>query len=291
MDVMAPTSSVITSQIAATSSASTVVAVIVAVIAAVAAVASAVVTELLRRKTAREQAEYQDEANKKIEQYRQANQTALEEFKDELGRRRERDTKAEESQALFLSYLDPLLQSAYDLQSRLYNFLRPGGFRGGRDPEYFTLHTLYLFADLLGWMEIIRRDLQFLDPRSVETTRELNSKLEHVRDRMASTSTLRDDLYIYRGQQRAIGELMIIEDENPSARGPRHRCMGYATFVTQQDEPELGRWLGRLRDALSHLPDQNPERLIQLQTGLIDLIDFLDPERDRIHLHRERIRT
>jgi hypothetical protein len=88
-----------------------------------------------------------------------------------LIRRREAEAKEGEADRVLASYRDPLLRSAYDLQSRIYNIYRTGGFRGGRDPEYFRLNTLFLIAELLGWLEIIRREVQFLDLSAVQATK------------------------------------------------------------------------------------------------------------------------
>src|ERR1700761_1186413 len=90
----------------------------------------------------------------------------LRQIGDRARTRREQEVaeknRAEEAGRIVARYRDPLLRSAYDLQSRIYNIYRPGGgFRGGRDPEYFRLNTLFLFAEFLAWLEIIRRDIQF----------------------------------------------------------------------------------------------------------------------------------
>jgi hypothetical protein len=125
------------------------VAIVVAGISAVVSLTAAISVELLRRRGDREIQSRQNKQDKELENLRAANASALEEVKDQLARSREAETKADEAARVIAKYRDPLLRSAYDLQSRIYNVYRPGGFRGGRDPEYFRLNTLFLVAEFL----------------------------------------------------------------------------------------------------------------------------------------------
>jgi len=197
--------------------------------------------------------------------------------------------RAAEASRVIARYRDPLLRSAYDLQSRIYNAYRPGGFRGGRDPEYFRLNTLFLFAEFLAWLEIIRRDIQFLDLGAVEETKMLSRALQQVQDQIAATRGSHDELYLYRGQQRAIGELMMVPVEGQTVGGPRYECMGYAAFVAAQNASAFAHWFTRLGEAISKVPQRQPERLVRVQRALIDLIDFLDPQHERFEFNRQRL--
>lgn len=121
----------------------------------------------------------------------------------------------------------PLLRSAYDLQSRIYNVCLRDGFTGSRDPEYFRLNTLSLFGEFLAWLEIIRREIQFLDVGAV---------------------------------QRAIGELMLVRTDGQAAAGPRYECMGYAAFVAAHEDLAFAKWFTRIGDAAERF-ERNRERL------------------------------
>lgn len=253
-------------------------AVVVAVVSATLSLITGISVELLRRRSVRQ-----------LEVLRSDYQRDLERFKDDLTRTREADSKAEESQRLVAFYRDPLLRSAYDLQSRIYNIAR--GYIGWRDPEYFRLNTLFLISQFFGWLEIIRKEMQFLDLGSTATTVELNRKLHRVQDLFATTSTWRDDYYVYRGYQRAIGELMITQIDSSVCPGPRCECIGYAAFVARQSDPQFSRWFDRLGRAIEKFPGQVPERLIYVQHALVDLLDFLDPDRERFVDFRDRIST
>lgn len=112
--------------------------------------------------------------DKELEKFRNKSALALEEARDQMTRGREAATKAEEAARVIAKYRDPLLQSAYDLQSRIYNVYRSGGFRGYRDPEYFRSNTMFLFGEFLAWLEIIRREIQFLDLGAVQATKDLS---------------------------------------------------------------------------------------------------------------------
>ena len=66
-------------------------------------------------------------------------------------------------------YREPLLRAASDLQSRIYDivgqkFLACHLQQGGpADQEYACRNTMFVFAEYLGWVEILRRGVQFLD--------------------------------------------------------------------------------------------------------------------------------
>lgn len=135
--------------------------ILVAIISAVVSVSVATGVELSRRRSSRQIQELQRTSSKEIEELRvqsskeierlRAQQLLdLEGFKDELAKSRESATKAEEARRLVARYRDPLLRSAFDLQSRLYNVLQVRGFRGRRDPEYFRLNTLFVIAEFFG---------------------------------------------------------------------------------------------------------------------------------------------
>ena len=234
---------------------------------------------------------HQTRGAQKLEEFQSKHAHELAALDDLLIRQRDKETRTTEAEAFVARYRNPLLQSASDLQSRLYNVLRPGGFKGGRDPEYFVLNTVYLFAQYLGWVEIIRRELQFVDLGAVYKTKQLGNLIERIRNQLANTERFRDEYYIYRGQQRAIGELMMVSVDGASAIGPRHECMGYGEFVAKHTEVEFQRWLGSLERSLARLRlvDQRPERLFRVQSDLLDLVDFLDPVGERIPGERRRL--
>jgi hypothetical protein len=173
-------------------------------------------------------------------------------------------------------FREPLAQASFDLQGRFFNILRQGLIRvyhdNGTSPEreYVLNSTAYFVAQYFGWIEIIRREIQFLDLGDIETTRELNHRLDSIRNLW-----LRDDyspvLRLFRIQQRAIGERMSRE----GSRGAE--CIGYGQFLDESTKP------GPLRDLVEDVktliadPNVATPRLHALQHALVDLVDALDP--------------
>jgi hypothetical protein len=66
------------------------------------------------------------------------------------------------------TYQDSLLRAAQDLQTKLFNILRLHLFRNFyfdgsfSEKEYAVENTLYVVAEYLCWVEIIRLERQFL---------------------------------------------------------------------------------------------------------------------------------
>lgn len=99
------------------------------------------------------------------------------------------------------------------------------GYEGHRDADYLRRSTVFVIAEFFGWLEIIRREMQFLNLGAVDSTRDLEFKFTKIRHEFA-TDAGADDFYIYRVEQRAIGELMISRLEAPGVGEPSHECMG-----------------------------------------------------------------
>jgi len=195
--------------------------------------------------------------------------------------------KREEADKILSKYREPLLHATFELQSRIFNiihqdFLTAFYVKGNeRERSYAVENTLYIIAQYLCWSEIIRREIQFLDLGEVDATR----RLAELQGRICSlflTSRLGRPFRIFRGEQRAIGECMIMSNED------RLRCRGYAEFV-EDKRKEFRYWFESLKediDFLSNKRNQHSERLAKLQHTLVDLSEFLDP--DCIRFSKER---
>jgi hypothetical protein len=191
-------------------------------------------------------------------------------------------------------YRDSLLWSAFDLQSRLWNILygwevnRSGSGRGfiraflleGSEPEavYARRSTAYLFAEYLGWAEIFRRDIKFLDLGRGDRNWQVMMILSQIsRIIGSSNNTGGRSFRVFRVDQRAIGELMIAPESKPGERW----CIGYAEFCRRStQDSEFGGWIEELLgdlDLAAREPEMASERLAELQNQLISLIDLLDP--------------
>jgi hypothetical protein len=215
-----------------------------------------------------------------------------------LGYRLQTQLRSREHLDYMSRYRDALLWAAFDLQSRLYNVLwgyevdRRPGYRGfltaflveGTEAQasYAKRSTAFVFAEYLGWVEILRRDLQFLDLGNSETNQRIMHLLTKINITISTSNTSGPECFrIFRADQRALGELMIEPDSKPGER----RCIGYARFCSMLTSGEaLSETTQELLDHVelaAREPDMARHRLIKLQHQLIDLIDLLDAEARR----------
>jgi hypothetical protein len=154
------------------------------------------------------------------------------------------------AEELFRRYREPLLRTAQSLQSRLYNGISRGFLRqylhcGDAEEEHYVRHnTVYVLAEYLGWLEVLRRDQRFFDVGAVKRTTELFAAIEETLHALA-TDSLKGPFRLFRGQQRAIGEIMLTQVE--SSGGTVTDVLGYATFCARMDaDPGFARWFERL---------------------------------------------
>jgi hypothetical protein len=180
-----------------------------------------------------------------------------------------------------------LLRSAFDLQSRLWNIVCAGFLevyyaRGeASERSYAVENTLYVIGEFFAWIEIIRREVQFLDLGAEETSKQLIDQIDEIRGTF-SRDELSPVFKVFRGDQRAIGEIMSIPLAGVSdPEGPRSEAIGYASFVERRKDPDFSFWFGDLvndiEDRLIGDPRLHGERLVATQHALIDLLDLLDP--------------
>lgn len=158
--------------------------------------------------------------------------------------------KAEKAEIIISKYRDPLLNAAFDLQSRLFNILEKNLLflyvvaGTEREKLYVVENTLYLFAQYFGWTEIIRREIQFLDLGDDRKTRELSGIQGSIRSLFVSDE-FGPEFMVFYGEQRAIGEQMIVGDREDLT------CLGYAAF-TQIDD-RFQKWFSPLKNDLDQL--------------------------------------
>ncbi|WP_274562415.1 hypothetical protein [Streptomyces spiramyceticus] len=203
-------------------------------------------------------------------------------LRDDLDRQAAERNRMLERQDAMSRFRDPLLWAAFDFQSRLYNIVGQGFLRvyfvHPHDQLYAVRSTLHVLAEYLGWVEILRRRIYFLDLGNKDANRRIVALLARI------GSVLNDDAYpdqhfqLFRSDQRAIGELVIKEGEDADS------CIGYAEFCARlESDPGFATWFTRLSDSIAALASREGRhpRLIELQVALMDLIDFLDPEQER----------
>jgi hypothetical protein len=209
-------------------------------------------------------------------------QSRVTKLADRLAKQREAESRESQTAALISKYRDPLLRSAIDLQSRLWNIhhnkiLQRSNPRALSEQDYLIHNTLYVIAEYLGWVEILRREVQFLDFGDFEMTRRLTEVFVNITQAF-NTHRLDPTLQIFNGEQRAIGEIMMIKRSIDRSIG--YECIGYATFMKRMSNPEFSRWFVKLKDSLETMvnePEAGRERIVLIHSKVIDLIDFLDP--------------
>ncbi|MEU8076814.1 hypothetical protein AB0B31_15335 [Catellatospora citrea] len=214
-------------------------------------------------------------------------------FEHRLAAERHEASKAEQAQEVISRYREPLLLAAFNLQSRLHNAV--GGtylaeYLNHEDEDerrYARDYTVYVLADYLCWVEIIRRDLRFLDLGDEDSNRTFNRHLTLVGTAFSSLKLPGTHFRLFKGQQRAIGELLI------ETAGGRADSMTYPAFCARLDQSlEFRRWFRRLLDDVAEIVAHDRagnERLLRAQHALIDLIDFLDPARTRLPDDRAKL--
>ncbi|MFP3989222.1 hypothetical protein U9R90_17330 [Streptomyces sp. E11-3] len=221
-----------------------------------------------------------------------------------LGYWQQRRLRAMEQRNLMDAYGASLAWAAFDLQSRLFNILdghvidqlprlpeHGKGFltafltEGTADERaYARRSTVFVLAEYLGWVEILRRDVQFLDIGRSRTNREVMVKISEIGSALNRTSKDGNELRLFRAQQRAIGELMV----HPEGEPGRRRCLGYTEFSAKLDTDDgFSRWFEPLLADIDRLASDADSagpalaRLEVVQRRLIDLIDLLDPKAER----------
>jgi len=214
-------------------------------------------------------------------------------------RRATRLERLEQADQIAVRFREPLLQAAFNLQSRLYNIVRGGllsrlqvDLTAESDSEYVIENTLHLIGQYFCWIEILRRESQFVDPRNVRRNSDIAALLESVRDTFADSEDLTGPLRVFRGEQRAIAEKMLVPAEPGLSGAPRWDAMGYARFIESRSDPAFDRWFAGMRRELTGLSAgriSNVDRLVEAQRALIDVVDLLDPDHHRITSCRARL--
>jgi hypothetical protein len=185
----------------------------------------------------------------------------------------------------YRKYRDPLLLAAGELRSRVDDICTsyPPAFLQSSvletspkqletnlatDPYYeryrFT-STVFRLCAFLGWLELYRQELTFFDTGQRSVSERLELSLAAIRGDLADGQLNEapdwrewTDRVIFREEQRAIGESMIIGD---SAR----TVMGYAAFRSHFDSADSDEGLWWLRIARGFFLEPRPARDFRLE--------------------------
>ena len=205
-------------------------------------------------------------------------------------------------------YREPIALSAIEVCNRLTdicdhyppNFLDSGllssasdrpALNSANDPyfrRYRLISTVYRLCSFLGWVELYRQDTTYLEPASDSKGRPVDRAIFAVRSDLADGQLNKasdwatwSDMLLFREEQRAIGESMII------AVGGARTVMGYAEFCNFfLGDPDLrqAKWMHIAARFLLDLNSDKDFRQIRMQhliVHLVDLVEILSPARLR----------
>lgn len=210
-----------------------------------------------------------------------------------------------EAEKLLQKYRDPLLFAAEDLQSRLWGLLEThvltfhDGAQNYQDALY--IYTAFVVGQFFAWTHILRRETQLL-PFSLEEDARLKSFvaiLHGIQGVMLTDEHLSEEgraFTLWRGHQMAIGEFMATREEGSNSSSQR-LCMGFYEFtrtwkleekISNPEERTMRTWFQPVVEGIEELVEKGREapegnRLRRLQHLLIDLIEVLDPSKQRLN--------
>ncbi|HGY8004325.1 TPA: lysogenic protein [Escherichia coli] len=175
-------------------------------------------------------------------------------------------------------YIEPLIRSASDLQSRIYNILELGFieefYHNGnkRQQDYVINNTVFLFSQFFAWTEAARIDIQYLSLEKNKKMREF-IRLQNNINSLIQTDVFGQYFMFFIGEQRAIAEKMLISTDTG------FDCIGYGSFTKENCFINEPFFLDLNNEVINMTRDIGiyKERLIRIQHALIDLINFLDP--------------
>ncbi|MGH3832124.1 MAG: hypothetical protein ACRDRS_17040 [Pseudonocardiaceae bacterium] len=210
-----------------------------------------------------------------------------------FSRRAARAERLYAAEEIATRFREPLLQAAFNLETRIYNIVELdlfGRFLGAdsteSEREYAVANTMYVFAQYFCWLEILRRESQFVDPGNNQNNHAAIAGFEAVRETFADSIGIQEKCFrIFRGEQRALGEVMLVPVAEPTPGAPRWECLGYAPFVHSLEDREMARWFQTLREDIGEASAdvaKHDERLRLIQHRLMDIIDIVDPDARRV---------
>jgi hypothetical protein len=148
------------------------------------------------------------------------------------------------------------------------------------------LSTLFRFAQYLGWTEIIYGYSDRLRFESDEATKSVTKTLGDIGWILAADEFDRTDegdfttsqFMLWRDEQRAIGELMRHDGDEP-------RCIGFNSFVESYDQ-RFSKWFSTFASQLEMESAPKSNRLAELHRVMARLVQELDVDRLLVQFDR-----
>jgi hypothetical protein len=146
--------------------------------------------------------------------------------------------------------------------------------------RYRLVSTVYRLCALLGWIELYRQDTTFLEPNEADPVRRVDESIFAIRSDLADgqLNTAPDwsrwyDALLFREEQRAIGECMIVG--TVGNRG----VMGYAQFSSLYPADVLSdqtRWIRAAAGFVVDPRDEKDFRMVRMQRLIVHLVDLVE---------------
>lgn len=150
--------------------------------------------------------------------------------------------------------------------------------------KYKLVSAIYRLCAFLGWLELYRQEIVFLDSGKSDLNNKLESCLHNIRDDLADGKLNNaddwmdwSDALLFREEQRAIGEAMIPEAGNTKV------IIGYGKFCELLNaEANEGKvyWIKNASNFFLHSTKGNKDfrivRMRRLAFHLITLLELLD---------------
>ncbi|KAF9068221.1 hypothetical protein BDP27DRAFT_1327553 [Rhodocollybia butyracea] len=166
--------------------------------------------------------------------------------------------------ATFSKYHDPLHLAADDLSHLRDRPVEDPGAQG-----YSVMHTSFVFAQFFAWVNILRRDTEFLRPHTTSGSAGADVMELLARIRSVLRSGYHPRFQIATGVQSAMGEIATAP-ESSDGKG-QLRCIGFAAFCEKwRSDSEFQAWFDPIVQGIRDLSSQTnapvaSDRLMILQ--------------------------
>lgn len=184
-----------------------------------------------------------------------------------------------------IRWANPILGAVKDLEGRLRNILENKGYHALSEKsqkrinlnwsisyDYFMYSTLYLFGQYFAWVRMLQEELNFELFQSQQEKDKFFKAVEKVSSSLGSFppnyKCSGKDTQLFRLQQRAIGELLIIHEDD------QRKCLSYPEFLQKLSAHEFNQHLKPLRSLLEDVDPQDDCRWKRLEATRQALIEL-----------------
>ena len=191
-------------------------------------------------------------------------------------------------------YSTPILLAADDLRKRCANLIqqidlieKEEWLSARKLNSYYYLSTLYTVAQFIGWRQVLRQTVVYLDFTTTKETRTYENLLAAIQQCFTKPDLLHitkssdpansNDKWIYTFWLQAIGDSMIIRADND------YRVKDFATFCNSLARPNqecFKEWIDALGGLFINLKSSDPRfrRIVATHCILNAFVNHVDPQ-------------